>query len=92
MEHTPGPWTVNAGEIQYHLDDDYAEFEFIAEVNLMPAKGDSEANARLIAAAPALLEALEGVSVYDGRDLRCLGLLRGDWVAIRAAIKLAKGD
>jgi hypothetical protein len=53
--HTPGPWSVVDGEIE-------AEGAAVASVDrheLNPACVDAEANARLIAAAPELLEALD---------------------------------
>jgi hypothetical protein len=57
--HTPGPWLVTktqVGEHMIHLEDGSS----IALVGDGPHEGDvrtSEANARLIAAAPELLEA-----------------------------------
>ena len=68
-KHTPGPWTVNA----------YNEIESgavricsvdIEETNAGLNGGEGQANARLIAAAPDLLEALRlQVSAFDGDAL-----------------------
>ena len=49
--HTPGPWKVNHGSV-YTIDDKPITGSFATE---------REANARLIAAAPELLEALEDI-------------------------------
>lgn len=56
VKHTPGPWTV-LGEGIYCADNWF----FIADVpvNFAEHSGVQEANARLIAAAPELLEALQ---------------------------------
>ncbi len=51
MKHTPGPWNFDAyGEV-FHISNN----GFVASVY---GKTENEANARLIAAAPELLEAL----------------------------------
>jgi len=61
-EHTPGPWrvlgtTANGAWIKVGTND-LAPF-LIANVNVWPVvENDGDANARLIAAAPNLLEAL----------------------------------
>ena len=54
--HTPGPWTVRAGILSAH-DGDYV----IGTVNCWSEDHpeEAEANARLIAASPAMLEALK---------------------------------
>lgn len=66
--HTPGPWKVEADQEKAHLhpcylhrfvtagDEDSNTWEIVAR---MPDAPNQEANARLIAAAPELLEALE---------------------------------
>lgn len=73
MSHTPGPWHVMGGELArrsgrvatiYATDDQ--ELRYLAHVpfDLVHAEHDptpSEANARLIAAAPDLLAALEAL-------------------------------
>ena len=81
-KHTPGPWTVIAG---VHSGDVVSPLGRVAMgISMVP-------DARLIAAAPALLEALEAaIRDYDDIDD---GRLSGNTVAtIRAAIKLARGE
>lgn len=56
-KHTPGQWMV-AGRDQNGSIDIIADGLFIAEAIGGLADGEQEANARLIAAAPDLLEAL----------------------------------
>lgn len=51
-KHTPGPWSVNFG----FSDDGYPNYE-IAGVSRSVTDAERAANARLIAAAPQLLEA-----------------------------------
>jgi len=59
-KHSPGPWTVDRNMIET------ASGEVIAQVSYKQA-GYVRANARLMAAAPALLEALKlFMNQYDG--------------------------
>lgn len=60
-EHTPGPWCTNGGLVRT-ADANNITNRKIASV--FGPMGDAEkiANARLIAAAPELLDALEGLS------------------------------
>jgi hypothetical protein len=64
-EHTPGPWTVhNFGDDSWEI---LTETDSVAEVqDNLDNPGRSEADARLIAAAPALAEALERVLDWFG--------------------------
>jgi hypothetical protein len=56
MSRTPGPWRVETDEFDIVASDG----ELLATIFPMSqGKGDAEANARLIAAAPDLLEALK---------------------------------
>jgi hypothetical protein len=61
MNHTPGPWHVEHGETTETLIVD-SQSVFVAE-----AAEDMEADARLIAAAPDLLAALERIEAH-GRE------------------------
>lgn len=88
-KHTPGPWV----SIRY-LDSRFYELgsnEFHARLAFTHGAGDTdEANMRLIAAAPDLLEALENLADYiDERagDNECRPLENA-----RAAIAKAKGE
>lgn len=79
LDHTPGPWTVEtyaAGNFVIHYDEDN-------RICFMATPGEKgsdleqiEANARLIAAAPALLDAMYTAATYindqlDQSELRC---------------------
>ena len=87
-KHTPGPWSADecrsgfavyaykSGEAVVQTEDDEGRYGTIA----------NEANARLIAAAPELLDALRLVLAHDG------ALTGADWTAIRAAIAKAEGE
>ena len=60
IKHTPAPWKVILSPTQIVTND-----KVIANINKVCSDfGESQANARLIAAAPELLEALE--AVLDG--------------------------
>lgn len=66
MKHTPGPWTTLAGETAIR-----ARGCTVAEVIPQPS-GITVANARLIAAAPELLQTLQSIarmSAPGGRTL-----------------------
>lgn len=90
-KHTPGPWNVLPPKSDIHHggyvgvpDDDYAYgVNEVAYVTPQSSSGTHEANARLIAAAPEMLEALEGVAKNINPD---------DWFErVHAAIAKAKG-
>lgn len=74
--HTPGPWvmgqTANYEEalVASHSGDmvAYAAWDGGSSCHL---KIENEANARLIAAAPDLLDALEGLLKYEGHMVWC---------------------
>jgi len=84
MKHTPAPWLVMGNQRNGH-------FDFV-----LPCADDKDfqANARLIASSPELLEALE--DCYS--ELNQLAFLSGDNLAkltldkARAAIAKAKGE
>lgn len=93
-KHTPGPWEVaqysdGAYIMSDHVDPGFGVKQEVARVHAKrhdDARG--HANARLIAAAPELLEALRKIDDEDGRhfhiDANCKCLLR-------AAIAKAEG-
>jgi len=107
-EHTPGPWTMHLNRGNGIFKDSYciANCEDMGQVhkegNRIIARtptgigGIYEDNARLIAAAPELLEALETLNkllkgVYDGIHV----ITDNDYVLIeqaQAAINKAKGN
>ena len=88
-KHTPGPWVVKSARSGF-----YIESQFDVIVDSLDEFGrygaiDDEANARLIAAAPELLEALEGcIDLMDNGGTWSLE----DQAAARAAIAKAKGE
>lgn len=95
-KHTPGPWSV-AGVTIYSLNKNEVN-RFDARVQQgwddsqeRTSRAECEANARLIAAAPDLLEALEAMlEAYDdgvGKDWE-----RPYWLKAHAAIAKATGQ
>ena len=72
-KHTPGPWTVTTKSIINRIFG-YPEV-YIAEINFRSNRpGEKKANAHLIAAAPAMYEALQhALGVCEGE-----AELRGD--------------
>jgi len=95
MTHTPGPWVVEDGHIQrdsggiryWQISDgqDSIACNQFCYAGQNPAV--NAANARLIAAAPSLLEALEAlVGSFEKHRPKAY------WDAARAAIALARGE
>jgi hypothetical protein len=104
-DHTPGPWKVTgpARTLRYDEEGDFGIYvdavggvvqPIIAEAFRHVGPGmtfPSEANARLIAEAPAMLEALERIAALEEAK-------GGDWMdgpaqgIARAAIARARGD
>jgi len=70
MTHTPGPWTVQADSVYPGVIRD-ANRTSVAEAHYQETPGTMEANARLIAAAPDLLEAVRvaRVAMVEARRL-----------------------
>lgn len=64
--HTPGPWIYYAdlpsNEPNWHIVTTANKQRLLANIHIEPGNEMDEANARLIAAAPDMLEALEKVS------------------------------
>src|SRR5258708_5011176 len=99
MKHTPGPWSVGDGSaesmyagsniVQAHRPDSAALFN-LADVNI---HFEAEANARLIAAAPELLEALRQCmpQIHECASANCAadGHHECPYGLARAAIKKA---
>ena len=88
--HTPGPWTIELGD-QTRTSEIWAGDMIVADVHGHVTRG-SHADARLIAAAPELLEALQHImrcippggfaQIHDGSST---------WAKIDAAITNATG-
>jgi hypothetical protein len=108
--HTPGPWELvpesddHEGSLfvvsEYEVKNGCASAHWIAECDLQEDEGQNRANARLIAAAPDLLEAatemltelrrLRDSSPAEWDELVDVGLCNA-WDGIKAAIAKAEG-
>lgn len=90
-KHTPGPWCLS-DESPMIIQDECKVIVGSASTypnsGYFPGQKEAEANARLIAAAPELLEACEGLLGLAERD----GWLHVAVNAARAAIAKAKGE
>ena len=91
--HTPSPWRIGDEDHIWRIygpgdGDVIGELEYIG--------GNAEANARLIAAAPTLLAALEAISneadEWDDHDGRLGHVAYSTLVQARAAIAAARGE
>ena len=89
-KHTPGPWTHEGnGDITGIEDNGFGRGPVdVCSVYLRTVKGRTEANARLIAAAPELLAALQMIA----GELPCIDNLMSDKDIARAAIAKAQGE
>lgn len=101
--HTPGPWIAKKGAGWYITRPDAharREAAFVVgvhpSVSLVDAPSDddaeAEANAHLIAAAPAMLAALETMVRIYGDPEYCDGETPPEIIEARAAIAQAKGE
>ncbi len=83
-KHAPGPWVVTHSPLSGYRVSDKTGWG----VAVVLKDTNDEANARLIAAAPQMLEALEMVVAWDDDPIgNALGI-----GAIKEAIKAAKGE
>jgi hypothetical protein len=97
-KHTPGPWTViyapDTGFTIWHdprLHGDKRRGAVIIAADLR-AGPETEANARLIAAAPDMLAALREMVGFVGTNGHALSMVSsGTWNAARWAIAKAEG-
>lgn len=97
--HTPGPWDFDnyADHVSYFSDankhKDKGDYDFRVEFPDDMPEDQAEANARLIAAAPQLLEALEHFFniMHDYESSRRKGYVKLALDQARAAIGKAKG-
>jgi ABC-type multidrug transport system fused ATPase/permease subunit len=67
-KHSPGPWKYSLSEYANHRITNLSGQLFIAEIDRLDADEQTEANAKLIAAAPDLLRALENLVDEFGSD------------------------
>lgn len=95
MKHTPGPWRIyHHSSMDLRIIQDHSEETCVAAIPNWKIEHHEEryANARLIAAAPELLEAamwligLKDIRPHDYEEQRPLA-----WNALRAAIRKATG-
>jgi hypothetical protein len=90
-KHTTGPWKCDGLDIMAYAEDPFGHTIAYIQPSLPQFQAEVIANARLIAAAPDLLEALEGllaVAVEVGELPPDFGQTR----AARAALAKAKGE
>jgi len=85
--HTPGPWSYREGGLCWYVEPSSNSKQCLAEVySKLNSRNENEANARLIAAAPELLEALEIAIIQldrNGHDLSELGFLKQTLAKVR---------
>ena len=80
-QFTPGPWNYDEGDFSIYAVETFEPIEF------------TEANAALIASAPALYEALKTlVSRYGYEDDNITPKDWSEWVEARAALAAAEGN
>jgi hypothetical protein len=87
-QHTPGPWVIDPNDNLIVMAEDVRVVADCAHALAMGAM-EAESNARLIAAAPELLEALKAVEDWDDNEQD--GLPRRLTASVKAAIAKATG-
>jgi len=90
-KHTLGPWVVfddHPDKVCFHIREDNRFDEIATIYRYRGNPRDTLADARLIAAAPELLEALEALVLDESKEYIPTRL----WDAARAAIAKAKGE
>src|SRR5687767_11250576 len=93
-QHTPAPWTVQPMDSYWRINaaNPRGRIVTLAEVRPRPV-GFGEANARLIAAAPDLLAALEAFTqapiIFDAGDFDAIAAVQ---LQARAALAKARGE
>jgi hypothetical protein len=88
MAHTPAPWSITSQSDGFTVRD--SNETIIAAVYGYTDHPNNIANAHLIAAAPAMYEALEHVLACD--ESSEINIPRDVWQMIRAALALARGE
>jgi len=90
-KHTPGPWVQTPWDATAIFDAKNLQVPIAQTYPADTSQKEAEANARLVAAAPQLLEALEAVLAYEGDDLPAPETFGTElYNKARAAIKAAK--
>lgn len=94
--HTPGPWVFYADtpstEPNWHIVTTANRMRVLANVHIEPDNAMDLANARLIAAAPDLLEACKAALAVATLAYRGVSAAEPLIEQLRAAIEKAKGD
>lgn len=97
-KHTPGPWAVKSpthfvdGLAHMVVSDNPQEgYWHVAELGVHNGRAESEANARLIAAAPEMLDILESVIAVYGDNCGD-GCIKGECCICRTRAIIAKAD
>ena len=101
-KHTPGPWNIGSSDLPVsrmsihckgHKDSCHSTVALMVSRGAIGISPDEEfANARLIAAAPELLEALEDCVAVMDRELAGLKAIQPELSSARAAIAKATGE
>ena len=99
---TPGPWNIGSSDLPVsrmsihckgHKDSCHSTVALMVSRGVIGISHDEEfANARLIAAAPELLEALEDCVAVMDRELAGLKAIQPELSSARAAIAKATGE
>ena len=93
MKHTPAPWEYSTANAQALICDCYGNTiaHLLVEENTA-AHNNLKANARLIAAAPNLLDALIDCVAVMESELKGLAVIQPELAYARAAIAKATGE
>ena len=101
-KHTPGPWNIGSSDLPVsrmsihckgHKDSCHSTVALMVSRGAIGISHDEEfANARLIAAAPDLLKALEDCVAVMDRELAGLKVIQPELSAARAAIAKVAGE
>lgn len=91
-KHTPGPWVKTIDrDGDFLISSNSGEYDITTIFQWEDVPDESIANARLIAAAPELLEALDGL-IRDHDDPMSASTSKWFWDQARAAITKATGN
>ena len=101
-KYTPGPWNIGSSDLPVsrmsihckgHKDSCHSTVALMVSRGVIGISHDEEfANARLIAAAPDLLEALKDCVAVMDRELAGLKAIQPELSSARAAIAKATGE
>lgn len=91
-KHTPGPWRFDFAKTYWHVGGPTDVDGTCGYICRIPARGPAEANARLIASAPDLLEALTEIACFDDKQGNARLAATGDYGAFDepASVKIAR--